>query len=899
MYAHGHCAVLLVLCLGVVHGPVQSEAVELCAKGTTFSSCLAARAGATFADTWHATTESPDPQRPTPQHTHTVCNHANWVHHAYCAEHCPLQLQVTTPEWLANVTLCLADNTFARGDDASHLYAKHPLLGKVLPVKAAGTTTLALSMCDAADVPTDLSGSIVIGQLGGCTAGAKQAVLKTLNASAGLILDTAMHSTEVQAQLRPMRGTQHSANSPPFVTMARSGGDYLLERILQDDLQVTGRIILDCDLNTEREEEVGDSCGAAEQSALNVHGCAGADVDEDKMCVLCPLPLRLTTEADEAAEVCLRNNYLLPRRQANLVTSLPLSERTYDIMYLQFVGSSDGCSVSHYAGAAGKIVVAPLTHSCFWYTAALRAQEAGVAALWSLVSDETEWHTPILNGPSSLIHIPVHTVDRASSIRLVETIKQGARVGQGWVLPGVELRELVEVFPERPLVTAAGAVVEEEEDDVPEFEWTPTVVACVVLLGLTFALIFAFLAGGKAQSKLSSLRSTFKAVRLGADPDPTAADKVELPTKTRRTISLGVASSILSITLIGTVGSLGFVLAVRAGRQSTDAASENGDRAVNELATGTEDGIVVLADKWRSMILESTTEAVAQFMGDPIGTVEALAFLCASHDNSWSSFASLEPPHIALAATSKWEVTVRTADNFFASVFHDRNSHTFTYHRSDDRTETDIHTASGPWVPYNSRDAYKDMTMEEIDAQRTYSAASIAGTNDGGLFPVARFSVDRDMGTTDLARIYRSWHPFRRAALSGADVFAETQHMQASSQVMWRLDPMNVALPSASLLRNPISVTSVVFNTTRHRVAVIDAARDIAELNHAIHSLVTDVPAAANTTILLVRDDGVIISASAGMSNVFLKTYLTLKRYARDTFSPSQRCCLLATLWPF
>ena len=241
---------------------------------------------------------------------------------------------------------------------------------------------------------------------------------------------------------RSMTGSSAGIEKFPAMFAARHEADYVLAA-LDKGVKVKGMFQYQCNDMPEGyldnpQDYPWDKCGTS-RMALD-DKCTNLEDGMEPLCEICTVELQLPG----AEKLCLFGNNLRPRTKETLMHTswqMPYVAQNDEVVYATELANR-GCSVSDYAGLAGKILLVPETGRCTLVQTVRSAQEAGVKAYILITSTYyLQWYR--IRAYSHHVHIPVHTVDYHTTPKLQEFIKTRGRhiPGSGWGLDAITFSE--------------------------------------------------------------------------------------------------------------------------------------------------------------------------------------------------------------------------------------------------------------------------------------------------------------------------------------------------------------------------------------------------------------------------------------------------------------------------
>ena len=581
-----------------------------------------------------------------------LCSAHNWVQKDACHSSCPLQLEILDPPEL-RTSMCISDNIFTPYDPSAHIDNFHPLNNQRVEIVAAGLPGQDTRKgCE----PTDYNGKDFTGKLalikrGICYFYQKFESAKQGGAIAGIMVN---HLTEnsVEGQMVSMSGPSSNLADFPAMFAPRHIGDVLFEA-LDKGVQVFGRLRLTCN-SSQPQEAVTDGCPAA--SLIADKTCDMQVKDVNRLCVRCPLEAHFGGE-----RLCLWGSTMYPRKTAlflQKVVPMPITVSS-EVVYAVF--QQDGCVEADYAGLQGKIVFFTEPASCLPFQAVRVASRAGVRAVVMMTtSSASEIMFP--EGSSDFVNIPVHSVGPAEAKRFLDVVVRtarpftGAGLLQGAVFDTVTFKE--GVMPVQGNRTSLGNVfrsvtVEQVEETSSSLTINAGVIICLVLiLVLTGAIGVKFVHRWRTAQPMTTL------VAAGGAADNVVTKKFSIP--------LSVASISLSLSLLLSMATVAFVLAYTAGKEATDAATENGNKAADATYLNAADNVLDLAKQLRISTINRVAQGINSLISDGELVAANIASLYLDTNGEWNKFHSHFDSFVEQSLSSRWTYTMLSTEGFYA-----------------------------------------------------------------------------------------------------------------------------------------------------------------------------------------------------------------------------------------
>eukprot|EP01061_Rhynchopus_euleeides_P024932 TRINITY_DN4017_c0_g2_i1.p1 TRINITY_DN4017_c0_g2~~TRINITY_DN4017_c0_g2_i1.p1 ORF type:complete len:1617 (+),score=457.87 TRINITY_DN4017_c0_g2_i1:47-4897(+) len=579
-------------------------------------------------------------------HQASLCNRTNWMNADFCLTNCPLSFEVTEPAEL-RMSFCISDNTFVPYVDAAHIHLTHPLNMKEMEIVSPGTgwDETRKGCTDADYVGLNLTDKIAVVRRGTCYFDQKFRMAGQNGAAIAMMVNH-QGTNSLSSQLSDMTGETHGLNIPSYSAPRQHGS--LIFRALDSNIKVKGRVRVSC---TPFPEDA-DVETYPENSCPNPSGlgnlCAREPDTKDRLCEHCPIKMHFPN----GVVSCLRGNDLLPRKTANLMNHQPGFTFPYHAAENEILVLS-GCSVA-FQFAAGKIVfgLEGGSNECTPFEMANMAQMFGAKAL--IMLSRTSIDAVPIYGPSQPINIPVHSIQGADLSPLYTLLVGYLNYGFNTTDISFTLGEYPPtpppyVAPDTPTPTAANVTIKAVLDERPAWEWTETVIVCLVLILLQFFVLAGIF---HHQHK--------NAIEL---PSEGAAEGFAIP--------LSVASMGLSLSLLLVISVVAFTLAYLAGEDSTNTALKDGRAATNATYANAVSNVDELASQVRNLILTRTLEGVDNQMLLMEGTAEAVHSHFARFDGSWANFDAALPNFVSYAKdqwyTSYLKFNIFTDKGFFAN----------------------------------------------------------------------------------------------------------------------------------------------------------------------------------------------------------------------------------------
>ena len=714
------------------------------------------------------------------------------------------------------MTLFFQDNVQLPRRPEAHLDEEHPLEGKELEIVAVGgpasptdKTRLACSPRDFKD-GKNYTGKIVLLMRGSPCVFTDKAV-NAERAGAAIVLsitDEVMNSYILEL-IRDAGEELSSVNSSILAGfIPHTGGQQVLDH-LDAGGSARGMLVSKCTPTPMDPATLAlDECPTvAEANTKQVGGCAGAANVTDRLCARCQAELVVAG----TPKLCLRGNDLLPRKAATQFwSSRTLPADVGDVVYLVRPPGL-ACVQSDFAPYAGKVVVVSRSLACSMYTSAVVARRAGVSAI--VIAADSGCLTPRfcvpkyyrVEGPSVDFGIPVHAVAWKTFLpfRIAATTRPLTPSGDAHVLGRASVAvgawDEVPAPPPVPTEQTLQRVLAEDGD----FEWSTTIVVCLVLILLLLVLI----AGMCRQSQR-------KSVTLGP--------------ATRFSVPLGLASTALTVTLLVTITLTTFFLVYTAGQDSVDTARADGRVAVSDTFSNAVKNIEELNQRWAETVTDVVHDVTYDFFMEAVRMVTTTQLTMVTYGGTWTEAENLWQPMLSVSHLSKWHLAIRTKEGFFFN---------------------------------------KDYTTDaRPDNVRNDGLPHVSITNNGRLYPnLHQFKFNKRVPYSYRVRTTDWWDPMQKVGGLYADPLSLVDHFVPESKDahVWITPTYSAKLTWPTMMAAPFSLLVPAFNVvTRRLVGAIEAQVDGRQLSRRLISTLSLYPNIGNLTAFVVREDGVVFACN-------------------------------------
>ena len=695
----------------------------------------------------------------------------------------------------------------------SNFYEEHPLHAKELEVVAAGgpvsTADTSRFACHASDFgDKNYTGKIVLVMRGsGCLYTPKIENADRAGAAAALEMNNYVANKYGGETTRDEGEVTPTASKIVRGAIPATGGQQLLDH-LDAGGSVRGMLVVKCTPPPmDRATMALDECPMiAEANTKRVGGCADAANVQDRLCARCQAEL----EVGGAPKLCLRGNDLTPRKAATQFwSSRTLPASVGETVYL-VRPPEQGCAQSDYAPHAGKVVVVNRPLACSMYAAAVVARRAGVSAI-IIASDSSciaeKYCFPKyyrVQGPSAGFALPVHAVAWESFVPFRAAAEQMPLTpsGDAHLLGAASVSEGAwdEVTPAPPVPTeyVQPRVLPESQTD---FEWSATVIACLVFL----VLLVAFIVGVCVRDHLER-----------EAPGQAEAKSFSVP--------LGLASTVLSVTLLVIIALTTFLLVHTAGQDSIDTAREDGRVAVGDTFENAVTNIEDLNRRWSETVTDVVHDLTLDFFMEAVKMVTMTQQTMLTYGGTWAEAERLWQPMLSVSRQSKWHLAIRTEEGFFFN---------------------------------------KDYTTDaRPDSERNDGQQHVSVTNNGRLYPyLHQFKYRKLVPYSYRVRTTDWWDPMQKVGGLYVDPFSLVEHFTPESKKpqVWFAPLYSAKLTWPTMMPVPISVIIPVFNVvTRRLVGNVEAQVAATKLRDKLTAALRKYPNTGNMTVFVIREDGTV-----------------------------------------
>eukprot|EP00756_Hemistasia_phaeocysticola_P065828 Hpha_TRINITY_DN8817_c0_g1::TRINITY_DN8817_c0_g1_i1::g.141474::m.141474 len=653
----------------------------------------------------------------------TFCNAGNWRAYDNCLMKCPFALVPTSPDNIS-MRACLADNQFTPFAPDAHIDLSHPLNEKELDfVAMGGPGSSTREACEPPNDGKNYSGKIVLVNRGTCSFSTKARVVAELGGAACIVVNSRSSNSIGASTVYSdrMSGRSSGFEHLPAAMLPKVLGDIILAT-MDAGVPVRGRLSLDCAVMSDPPPPPppsGESTECPHGSLIGV--CDDMPRKEQQLCARCAVQMAIVGTNDTA---CLYGHRLLPRvagnsllpagsggvegvvhlaslipgftldpncednadytepltgytckdisdlidagsgggpdtlqncRQIEVVLGAPAESQAGFLENCLVTcercpgGTGTGCAAADFENAAGRIVALPAPSLCPAYTMVREAASMGVRAVVLLTEGEAPF---LVEGLSTFVPIPVDALDGPGSTALAQHIAAVRRADP--TLTGVAVR--IGTSPPTQSTPAPAATAEGEQSAFvlvasEGFSLTPT-----AAVALTFAVLFAIaIVCLIARQRLSAVGA-----RNGGGEERRG---VKVP--------LSAASTILSLSLLFTVAAVAFSLAYVAGRDTTDAAMEDGWSAVQTTHSNAVVTVSRLKDQLLANIVARASQAIVAELtaGASYARIGARDFF--TWDGTWDDFDKRvwQITEFAGLTDVRWKTVIRTGNGFFASSY--------------------------------------------------------------------------------------------------------------------------------------------------------------------------------------------------------------------------------------
>ena len=781
-------------------------AVPMCS--TEMRSCIYKRSGSTpFGDEYHFPAGNRAAQ----------CSAENYLALDSCFQEPVWQFKVTHPPELAMTLLLHNRGTLP----SSFIDEAHPLNAKEIevvaaggPVSAADTSRFACRTNDFGD--KNYTGKIVLVMRGStCIFTDKVENADRAGAGAVLTLNNFVPNYYLLEIFREESEERPTASRIPSGTIPASGGQEILDH-LDAGGSVRGMLVAQCTPPPmDRATMALDECPmVAEANTKRVGGCVDAASVQDRLCARCQAEL----EVGGAPKLCLRGNDLLPRKAATQFWSsrtlpAPVGETVYLVR-----PPEQGCAQSDFVPHAGKVVIVNRPAVCSMYAAAVAARRAGVSAI-VIASDSSCLATEKfcfpkyyrVQGPSAGFALPVHAVAWESFVLFRAAAEQMPLTpsGDAHVLGAASVSEgaWTEVTLAPPVSTeyVQPRVLPESQT---EFEWSATVAVCLVFLVLLVVFIIGVCVKSQPALATQGPGSSFS-------------------------VPLGLASTVLSVTLLVVIVLTTFLLVHTAGQDSVDTAREDGRIAVSDTFDNAVTNIKELNERWSATVTDVVHDLTLDFFMEAVRMVTSTRETMITYGGTWAEAERLWLPMLSVSRRSKWHLAIRTKEGFFFN---------------------------------------KDYTTDaRPDSERNDGQQHVSVTNDGRLYPyLHQFKYNQLVPYSYRVRTTDWWDPMQKVGGLYTDSFSLVEHFTPESKnpQVWFAPLYSAKLTWPTMMPVPISVLVPVFNVvTRRLVANVEAQVAATKLRDKLTAALQKFPNTGNMTVFVIREDGTVFVCTRDRSH--------------------------------
>ena len=446
----------------------------------------------------------------------------------------------------------------------------------------------------------------------------------------------------------------HSRAKAPYVFAALDKG-----------VKVTGKLQYECNDMPEGyydnpQDYPWDSCTTGFTSLFSM--CVREEAPEP-LCEVCTVELQLPG----AEKLCLFGNNLRPREKETLMHTswdMPYTAQQDEVVYATEL-ANQGCSVSDYAGLAGKILLVPETGRCTLVMTVRNAEEAGAKA-YILVSAPyyLQWYR--VRAYSHHTSIPVHTVDFHATRKLQAFVSNGGGrhiPGSGYALDAMSFTRGEPPPSAAPTPAPLPAFVVDttgpQLDTSPDFELSAGAVVCIVVVCVDLVVLAVLV-----------VRQRRDAAQL---PLAVRVNTFSIPLKV---VSLGLSLTLLLLIAVAT-----FSLTYTAGKESTDKALENGKSALvlahDNSEKNTVDLYTIRTNAVNRVLVLLQREIVA--MEHRLKMMQDMFF---EYNGSWSQFDARFIDFLRMQRNVD-----TTTESIRSQVFTTRGFFMNMYYKTDDRSD--------------------------------------------------------------------------------------------------------------------------------------------------------------------------------------------------------------------
>ena len=800
------------------HTPVFCSGTMLCLAaivagtlGTSCSSslsyCFTKRSGSTaFGDDYSYSATDKGAQ----------CNAAHYQAADSCFQDPVLQFKITHPPELA-MTLLYRGNGQKPYKPEMYISQGHPLNAKELDVVAVGGPVTATDRTRRACNPSDFNdksyaGKIVLLMRGSpCVFTDKVVNAERAGAAIALsIIDQISNSYSLELSRDAGEELSSENSNIPSGMIPATGSQQVLDH-LDAGGSVRGMLVVKCTPEPMDPAAIAfDECPTiAEANTKQVGGCADAVNVTDRLCARCQGELAVSG----SPKLCLRGNDLLPRKAETQFWSSRTLPTDVGAAVFLVRPPNQGCAQSDYSPHAGKVVVLVQPSTCSMFTAAVAARRAGVSAV-VIASDGSciaeKYCSPgtyyRVQGPSAGFTMPVHAVVWESflAFRAAATKMPLTASGDAHVLgtASVTVGAWTEVTPAPPVPTeyVPPRVLPESKTD---FEWSATVIVCLVFLVLLVVFIVGMCVRDHSEREAQGQATSFS-------------------------VPLGLASTVLSVTLLVVIALTTFLLVHTAGQDSIDTAREDGRAAVSDTFDNAVMNIEELNQRWAETVTDVVHDSTSDFFQEAVRMVTTTQQTMLTYGGTWAEAERLWQPMLSVSRQSKWHLAIRTKEGFFFN---------------------------------------KDYTTDaRPDSVRNDGQQHVSVTNDGTLYPnLHQWKYSKLVPYSYRVRTTDWWDPMQKVGGLFVDPFSLVDGFvpETKNPQVWFTPLYSAKLTWPTMMPVPISLVIPVFNVvTRQLVGTVEAQVAATKLRDRISSSLSKFPNMGNVTTFVIREDGAIFSCS-------------------------------------
>eukprot|EP01063_Lacrimia_lanifica_P012671 TRINITY_DN1932_c0_g1_i9.p1 TRINITY_DN1932_c0_g1~~TRINITY_DN1932_c0_g1_i9.p1 ORF type:complete len:1630 (+),score=403.81 TRINITY_DN1932_c0_g1_i9:106-4995(+) len=752
-----------------------------------------------------------------------------------CIERCPLRMAITSPPGL-QMEFCVADNRFVPTYPGGHLDENHVMNNVEYDIEVAAFPNASRWGCQASNFDgKNFTGKIALVDRGGCLFPTKFLNAKAAGSVAGVLVNDRPGNDIVSAANLSMAGTAAGLETYPAVSAVPH---YLnaVKEALDHGETVRGKFVCSCDgLVVPKPEEAAAWDGCPSVKMNDGAFCAAEPSAEARLCTRCPLSIGFKG----AAPVCVWGNNLLPRRAANTFKApLALNNAVWAEL------PRGGCTLSDYEGLEGKVVLAYAPARCLEHEAVRYASAMKVAAV-VFVNSVPQGLATLIEGPSSLVDIPVHSISNADFSGLLPWIMNSTTPFNATVPSGrpATLRALevlvLTATPEEDVATVEETAIDVHEADtreviesVPDFEANAVVITMFALIGVLFM-------------------SVCVAYRRGGEEDTGSAEDA------KSTVPLGVANLGLSLSLLLITAGVAFFMAYEAGQSATETAMTDGKAAANLTYTNAVNNVQDLATQLRTNIIARVKRGTLIELEK--GEMVALAAANANMGmqlGSWASFADHIPAFVNFAKkmfAEGWAVNIFTENGFFVNSFA----------QTDDRAD---------------------------EVRRDGVVGSVRETNNGALYGFNKMFYDQ--------RVYRNrfwthesakaWNMSYQLGGRPGDPLSVTRG-KSRDMMLWRVSKLTFPTSDRFQLEHiamPLSVFTPLWNRQNQFIGTVEARTSYTTLANVLAAAIDGEQLENMTVVLFDQKDLQVITTNAfTRSRYRASVYMTGAEWLQATWS--------------